>query len=189
MTSEHIRLLDRGWPVKTIQDALQAHPELWDQHTERTAPEDSPHHGLSDIWFRFAQPGTQQPDGSHESVWYPSIDLVPDIRFLVRMLMNNTQGERLGGVLMTRIKPGQVCRPHTDPGWHARYYDKYAVQIEAAPGQAFHFEDGHLVTQPGDVFWFDNAHTHWVTNDSDRERITLIVCIRTERSALCHGVQ
>jgi hypothetical protein len=43
------------------------------------------------------------------------------------------------GVLITRIKPGQICKPHTDPGWHARYYDKFAVQIEAAPEQCVSF--------------------------------------------------
>ncbi|MCY1247967.1 hypothetical protein D9M72_613450 [compost metagenome] len=95
--------------------------------------------------------------------------------------MAAVQGERLGGVLITRIRPGQVCKPHTDPGWHARYYQKFAVQIAAAPGQSFNFEGHELVTKPGDIFWFDNSHTHWVTNESDTDRITMIVCIKTEK--------
>ncbi|KWT94688.1 Aspartyl/Asparaginyl beta-hydroxylase [Variovorax sp. WDL1] len=164
-----------------LRAALAEHPELWDQRTERTAPEGSPHHGLSDIWARFADPATMQADGAHDSVWYRPADVLP-VRDIVFPLMAAVRGERLGGVLITRIKPGQVCKPHTDPGWHARYYDKFAVQIEAAPEQAFHFEGESLVTCPGDVFWFDNAYTHWVTNDSQRDRITMIVCIRTERN-------
>lgn len=163
-----------------MRQALAAHPELWDQHTARTEDADSPHYGLSDIWARFADPATMQPDGSHDSVWYPCADLLP-VRELVFPLMSAVCGERLGGVLITRIKPGQVCKPHADPGWHARYYDKFAVQIDAAPEQAFHFEGQSLVTKPGDVFWFDNSFTHWVTNDSQTDRITLIVCIKTER--------
>ncbi|MEJ8813385.1 aspartyl/asparaginyl beta-hydroxylase domain-containing protein [Variovorax ureilyticus] len=114
-------------------------------------------------------------------VWFPSADVLP-VRELVFPLMAAVQGERLGGVLITRIKPGQICKPHTDPGWHARYYDKFAIQIEAAPEQAFHFEGQSLVTKPGDVFWFDNSHSHWVTNESQKDRITMIVCIRTERT-------
>ncbi|MBT2322519.1 aspartyl/asparaginyl beta-hydroxylase domain-containing protein [Variovorax paradoxus] len=177
----HIKLLWRGLNVDAIQRALAEHPELWDQRTDRTAPEGSPHHGLSDIWARFADPDTMQADGSHDSVWYPPADVLP-VRDMVHPLMYAVRGERLGGVLITRIRPGQVCKPHTDPGWHARYYDKYAIQIEATPEQAFHFEGESLVTRPGDVFWFDNAYTHWVTNDSQRDRITMIVCIRTERN-------
>lgn len=176
----HIKRIFTGLNVDPMRAALAANPELWDQRTDRTASEQSPHHGLSDIWARFADPETMQPDGSHDSVWYSPADVLP-VRDLVFPLMAAVRGERLGGVLITRIRPSQVCKPHTDPGWHARYYDKFAVQIEAAPEQAFHFEGDSLVTAPGDVFWFDNAHTHWVTNDSQGDRITMIVCIKTER--------
>lgn len=170
-----------GVDVSWMQAALAEHPELWNQRKERTDPADSPHHGLDDIWARFADPATMQPDGSHDSIWYPCADVIP-VRELVYPLMAAVQGERLGGVLITRIKPGQVCKPHKDPGWHARYYDKFAVQIEAAPEQAFHFVGQSLVTKPGDVYWFDNSHTHWVANESQVDRITLIVCIKTERT-------
>lgn len=170
-----------GVDVSWMQAALAEHPELWNQRKERTDPADSPHHGLDDIWARFADPATMQPDGSHDSIWYPAADVIP-VRELVYPLMAAVQGERLGGVLITRIKPGQTCKPHKDPGWHARYYDKFAVQIESAPEQAFHFVGQSLVTKPGDVYWFDNSHTHWVTNESQVDRITLIVCIKTERN-------
>ena len=186
--STPIVLLERGLDVWGMHEALERHPELWDQHTERTAPADSPHHGLSDIWARFADPTTMREDGSHDSIWYPPANVLP-VRQLAQYLMSRYHGERLGGVLVTRIKPGQECKPHIDPGWHARYYEKYAVQIEAAPGQAFHFDGASLVTEPGDVFWFDNSYRHWVTNESPSDRITLIVCMRTERGPLCHGVQ
>lgn len=174
-----IKLLWKGLDVAPIQAALAAHPELWDQNIARTAPEDSPHHGLSDIWARYAEPGTMREDGSHDSAWYVPESVLP-IREIVFQLMTAVKGTRLGGVLITRIKPGQICKPHTDPGWHARHYQKFAVQIEAAPEQAFHFHGHNLVTEPGDVFWFDNSHEHWVTNDSQSDRITMIVCIRTE---------
>ena len=175
-----IRKLLEGVNVEPMRAALAANPQLWNERTLRTAPEDSPHHGLDDIWPRFADPATMQPDGSHDSIWYPAADLLP-VRDLVFPIMAAVRGERLGGVLITRIKPGQLCKPHTDPGWHARYYDKFALQIEADPLQAFHFAGHALTTKPGDLFWFDNAYTHWVTNDSPRDRVTLIVCIRTER--------
>jgi hypothetical protein len=178
--SEHIRLLAEGAEVGAMLEALKRHPELWNERTERTAPADSPHRGVDDIWVRFADPATMREDGSHDSVWYPPADALP-VRALVFPLMAAVRGERLGGVLITRIRAGQEVKPHIDPGWHARYYDKYAIQLAAGPDQAFNFEDGSLVTKPGDVYWFDNAHVHWV-NKSDHDRITLISCIRTERN-------
>ena len=176
-----IALLMRGVDVRPMQDALKAHPELWDRNQERTSPEDSPHCGLSDIWVRYADQATMKEDGSHDSIWYPPADVLP-VKELVFPLMQAVQGTRLGGILITRIKPGQICRPHTDPGWHARYYDKFAIQIEASEGQAFHFRGHSLATMPGDLFWFDNSHEHWVTNDSQSDRITMIACIRVERN-------
>ena len=80
--------------------------------------------------------------------------------------------------------PGEVVTATVhvdiDPGWHARYYDKFAVQIASAPGQRFCFEGESLETRPGDVFWFDNQHLHWIDNDTPYERVTMIVCIRKE---------
>ena len=173
-----IKKLADGLPVGALLWALQANPQLWDQNTARTESPSSPHHGLSDIWARFAAPGV---DGSqpHESVWYPAADLIP-IRELVYPLMGHLRGDQLGGVLITRIKAGQQCKPHTDPGWHARYYKKFAIQVQSAPGQAFCFEGERLETKPGDLFFFDNSFTHWVENDTPHDRITAIVCIKTD---------
>ncbi|MDP9124029.1 MAG: aspartyl/asparaginyl beta-hydroxylase domain-containing protein [Pseudomonadota bacterium] len=180
--SQHIKLISSGAPVAALHWALLEHPELWDQNTARTENPASPHYGLSDIWCRFASPsaGAQAALEPHESVWWPAADQLP-VHDLVEPLVRSVDGVQLGGVLITRIPPGGGCAPHADRGWHAQHYEKFAVQVASAPGQAFHFEDGHLVTKPGDVFWFDNAHTHWVTNNSQYERITLIVCIRPDR--------
>ncbi|MFS2027061.1 aspartyl/asparaginyl beta-hydroxylase domain-containing protein [Massilia sp. CT11-137] len=174
-----IRLLASGLNVEPIRAALAANPHLWDQHTARTASIDSPHHGLSDIWARFAPPGANG-DADHDAIWYPAAECLP-LRELVYPLMAAVHGDRLGGVLITRIPPGAECKPHVDHGWHARYYDKFAIQIAAAPGQAFCFEGEQLVTAPGDLFWFDNSYLHWVTNPTTHERITLIVCIKTDK--------
>lgn len=174
-----IKLLAQGVNVAPLLWAIQGHPELWDQYPARTEHPNSPHHGLSDIWARFAREGEDggQP---HESVWYPCASLLP-VREAVYPLMAAVQGDQLGGVLITKIPAGKQCKPHTDPGWHARYYQKFAIQIQSAPGQAFCFDNVSLETKPGDVFWFDNSKTHWVTNETPFDRITLIACIRTAK--------
>lgn len=177
----HITKLAEGLNIGPMLWALQANPQLWDQHRTRTEDPASPHHGLSDIWARYCQEG-DDPTGPHESAWYPAADLLP-IRELVYPLMAFVHGDRLGGVLITRIPAGAECKPHKDPGWHARYYEKFAVQVQSAPGQAFCFDNERLETKPGDLYWFDNSATHWVENPTPFDRITVIACIRPNRKA------
>lgn len=175
--SEHIRLVTAGLPVDHIYWALQEHPELWNEHTTRTSDPSSPHYGLDDIWARFGDPERAKDGQPHDSVWYPSGDLLK-VKPLCHDIMHMVKGVELGGVLITRIQAGKEVKRHNDPGWHARRYAKYAVQIASAPGQKFCFDGAELETRPGDLFFFDNQHDHWVTNPTPYERVTMIVCIR-----------
>lgn len=177
---EKIKLITSGIDVSQIYWALLSNPDLWNTHKTRTENPDSPHYGLDDIWARFGDPERAEDGMSHESFWYPSADLL-GVKNLCHDVMRTVNGVGLGGVLITRIPAGATCKPHTDLGWHARYYDKFCVQITSAPGQQFCFDDQKLETKPGDLYWFDNQHTHWVTNPTIYERVSMIVCIRQEK--------
>jgi len=174
---DKIKLITSGLNVSGIYWNILSHPELWNQHTSRTEDVDSPHHGLDDIWVRFGEEERAVDGQPHDSKWYPSADVL-GVKEICYDLMRAVQGDELGGVLITRIPVGKECKPHTDPGWHARRYQKFGVQITSAPGQEFCFDEQTLETKPGDVFMFDNQFTHWVTNPTMYERITMIVCIR-----------
>jgi quercetin dioxygenase-like cupin family protein len=176
---KRIERIASGLPVAPIHWALQENPHLWNQNTDRTADAASPHHGLDDIWARYGDPERAKDGQAHDAFWYPSADVL-GLKSMCLDLMRAVDGVELGGVLITRIPAGKKVQPHTDPGWHARRYEKYGVQITSAPGQRFCFDNEDLETRPGDVFWFDNAHTHWVSNPTNYERITMIVCIRKE---------
>jgi hypothetical protein len=160
---------------------LRRNPELWNQHNSRTVGGDTPHLEVDDIWARYSPP-LSDPSVPHDSVWYPAYGKLPALREIVFGVMGLVQGEKLGGVLITRIPAGHSVKPHVDEGWHANYYDKFAVQVESHQQQAFHYHDGALVTAPGDIYWFNNQDTHWVTNDSPVDRITLIICIKVDKS-------
>lgn len=175
-----LQLLGSRLPVTKLQQELEANPALWDANTLRTAHPDSPHHGLSDIWARYAPPGV---DSSlpHTAIWYPAATAaLPSLQPICERILCAVGGSVLGGVLITRIPPGGECRPHIDKGWHAGHYEKFAVQVKSAPGQTFNVEELSLETSPGDLYTFDNSYLHWVLNPTAHERITLIVCIRRE---------
>ena len=179
MSSPPIVKIGEGMPIAELVDALDANPQVWNTFTKRTDYAASPHREVDDIWVRYGHPDESLVNGfdPHESYWWAGADMLP-VRPIATRLMASVGGTRLGGILITRVPAGKQVYPHIDHGWHARYYEKFAVQIQSAPGQRFCFHGAQLEPRPGDVYWFDNAFEHWVENPTEHDRITLIVCIR-----------
>lgn len=172
--------------LQAINDA----PELWNAITGRTQGE-SPHREAPDIWVRYnsydrvlAEPA--RANNEHIPVWYPAYKkLKPYVDPILFDLMRRVDGEILGGVLITKVPAGCKVYPHFDRGWHVDYYDKFYVQLSGAHGCDFAARDpeGNVhVFSPrhDDVYLFDNRMEHWVHNNSEIDRVTLIACIRTQ---------
>lgn len=171
--------LDVAAAVRQIED----NPQFWDIHRSRTEVYGTPH-DVSDIWVRYNDLKNLGPafNDEHESVWYPCIDRLNYLLPLIHRVYEFVDGVKLGGVLITRIRPGKEVRPHVDTGWHAGHYDKFAVQLQGHKDQCFRFEDSELRPESGDVYTFDNSRLHWVTNQSPVDRMTLIICIRRQEN-------
>lgn len=167
--------------VGRLYQELDLQPELWNQHSARRDAPDSPHTEMSDIWLRYNHPKNFGPGFNDEHVpWnYPAWRALPTARKICFDLMSLTQGEMLGGVLITKIPPGCSIAPHTDSGWHVSHYAKFYVCLGGAPGAIMATPDEILCPEPGQVHYFDNRKTHWVENNSGVDRVTLIACIRT----------
>lgn len=149
----------------------------------RTNHPQSPHRFLSDVFIRYN--ARENYDGDrlkfneeHIPQWWHAAEKLPTAKKIAEQLMADLNGKELGMVLLTKIPAHTDCLPHIDGGWHARTFEKFAVQIKSAQGQAFHFDGKQLSAQEGECYWFDNSKVHWVTNDSDEDRMTLIICIR-----------
>jgi len=173
--------------VLSLQKELLDNYDEFDKYDYRRTFQNSPHAQMQDIWARYndvrpfeAKGSLQGFEAEHDSIWYPVIDKIPSVKKVVFDLMRIVDGERLGGVLITKLPAGGHIAKHTDSGWHAQYYDKFYVPILNAKGSVFGFEDGTIDPELGQAWWFDNSNPHWVDNDSDTDRIAMIVCIRTE---------
>lgn len=165
--------------------ALQAQliPSVWNAITLRTENPQSPHREVSDIWVRYNlienyRGDMTQFNSEHESQWYQVAEQIPEARRLSEQIAQDYNADRLGAVLITKIPAGKTCYPHIDQGWHARYYEKFALTVAGNLEQSFSVEDEVLRTETGDLFAFDNSRLHWVLNPSAEDRITMIVCIR-----------
>lgn len=185
----HFPILSENVCVAPIFDALLANPDLWNSKEGRKDLENSPHKEAPDIWLRYNDYSEFEKDRNsfndeHIPVWYDAWNKLPQLRPVVFGLMAAFEGEMLGGVLITKVPAGKKVYPHVDDGWHVQYYDKFYIQIQGAKGCDFCCqEDGEIERfnpKTGQLYMFDNRKMHWVDNDSDVDRITLIVCIRTQ---------
>jgi hypothetical protein len=168
---------------------LARQPKLWNRRMARKIAPETPHAVMDDIWLRYndEKPFKERGDytgfnDEHEAIFYPEWYALPSARPIVYAMMARTQAVRLGGVMITRIPPGGRIEPHTDDGWHAKYYNtKLYVVLQSNPQCVNRVEEERVAMAPGEVWYFDNTKEHEVVNDGPDDRITLIICLRCER--------
>ena len=153
------------------------------------------HAQMDDIWLRYGDVSEMVKTGDysglqveHDSIWLKDLPACKKLCFDVMALVD---GERLGGVLITKLPAGGKILPHIDSGWHAEYYDKYYVPIQNKKGADFCFDSGTINPVEGDVWAFNNSKNHWINNNSKEDRIAMIICIKqtkyNKEGLLCHG--
>jgi len=175
-----------GFDTTPILLALARNPELWDQYKVRKEYEGTPHGDMSDIWVRYNSFDKFDGDlkkfnGPHFPVWYPAWFAMPELRPVVMGLFQRFSGTHLGGILITKIPPGKRIAPHTDNGWHAKFYNtKLYVVLSGNPRCWNRVLEEIVVMKTGEVWYFNNNVDHEIYNEGDTDRITLIVCMRND---------
>lgn len=174
-----------GVDVTPLMHAVQRNSHLWNQNDLRTVHPGTPHTEVSDIWLRFNDlekyraGDAQSVLDEHESVNYPAMFELFQVRPLIFSLMTRVEGERLGRCLITKLPPGAKITPHVDGGAHAAYYERYHIVLQGLPGSVFRCGDEQVQMLTGECWWFDNSVEHEVINNSADDRVHLIVDIRT----------
>lgn len=180
----HFKLIADGIDVAPLRAQIEAHPEIWNVHTNRTGFEGSPFVGTADAWIRY-RPITEliTAENFREPHWpefYPAWYTLTELKPIVFSIMAKVEACHLGGILLTRIPSGGRILPHDDQqSWHARHYStKVYVPIISNPQCVNFCEDESLVMEPGCAWEFDNLKTHSVENFGESDRITAIICMR-----------
>jgi len=100
---------------------------------------------------------------------------------MIMNLMAYVGGERLGRAMINKIKPGGRILPHVDSFEHAKYWDRFHIVLQSAPGVVFRCGEEKVYMGTGEVWWFQNAVDHEVINNSAEDRIHLVIDIRTSK--------
>lgn len=164
-----------------VLHALALNPDLWDENRLRTTYPGTPHNEVSDIWVFFNEipddPATVIDD--KDVIPYRAWSVLPQLRPIIFDLMRRVEGVRLGRVIISRMAPGTKISPHVDGGAPALWYSRYQIALQSLPGCLFKAGDETVNMRTGDVWFFDNQQTHSVVNNSEDERLSIIVDIRT----------
>jgi hypothetical protein len=191
---ENFLKVGEGLDVTPLVLALRRQPDLWREDTYLRDYPQGPFGDTETVILRFqtkrmfelqeeldAYTRGESKYDIHECHDTPSYAKVPEARPIVMNLMAYVQGERLGRVLINKIRPGGKIFPHADTPIHAQYWDRFHVALETSPGVYFRCGDEDVYMPKGTIWWFDNEKEHEVINNSANDRIHMVVDIRTRK--------
>lgn len=168
--------------------AIKRQPELWKEDTYLRDYPQGPFAQIESIMLRFPVKSVKETEAEladhfskydqHESINYPAFQLLPQARPLIMGLMARVDGERLGRVMINKIAPGGVIYPHEDTPAHTEYYSRFHLVLQSAPGVLFRAGDEQLNMETGQLIWFDNSQMHEIINNSNQDRISMVIDVR-----------
>lgn len=181
-----------GVNVIPLLNALYRKPELWLADDFLRKFPQGPFGETDTVYLRFQDKVKVKTDKQlalytqnklaghdlHECPWRPEVNELPEARAHIMALATSMGATRLGRCMINRLVPGGRVFPHADSKWHAEYWDRYHIVLQSEPGNVFRCGDEQLWMRPGEVWWFENAIEHEVTNNSASDRIHLIVDLR-----------
>lgn len=161
---------------------IQRQPYLWQVDTYLRDYPQGPFGDCETIFLRFPPASVTELErgtrDQHESVWMYGAIHLPAARPIIFNLMTRVAGERLGRVMINKLRAGGRIYPHADTPAHAEYWDRYHVVLQSGPGCKFRCGDETVNMPVGQVWWFAHALEHEVINNSKEERIHMIIDIR-----------
>ena len=180
-----------GQVVTPLMLAISRRPELWREDTYLRDYPQGPFGEVESIMLRFPIKGVKETQAEvdqhllthdpHESIDQPAYKVLTEARPLVMSLFAAVHGERLGRVMINKIKPGGVIYPHADTPLHADYYSRFHVVMQSGEGVKFRCGNEWASWETGAVFWFNNKLEHEVINESTVDRIHMIIDARCSR--------
>lgn len=170
--------LASGVAVLPLMAAVARNPGWWNGDNCRKEFENSPHTEVDDILLRFGSKDGNDLEAADGSL----MAKLPGGKDLVLNVMRMVNGSRLGRVLITRVAPGGKILPHKDVmGEYAKYYTRYHLVLQGFPGSLFACGDETVQMMTGDLWWFDATAEHSVVNNSQDDRVHMLIDVRVDQ--------
>jgi hypothetical protein len=177
--------LASGVNITPLMAQIARQPGLWKADTYLRDYPQGPFEDVETIFIRFPPASVTEMErdakDQHECVWMDGALHLSAWRSLVFNLMATVEGERLGRVMINKIRPGGMIYPHADTPAHCAYYSRYHYVLHSGPGVKFRCGDEVVGMATGEAWYFNNALEHEVQNNSADDRLHLIIDIKTSK--------
>lgn len=155
---------------------------LWNWVNLRRSFQNSCHLQIEDVVFRGPRVDIPQTFETFmnglESVSYWTWFLHAEVVALVKKVFESNY-EKIGRVVCTKIPPGGKVDLHPDQGAYAEAHDRFHVVLETEKDGCEFWCGGEMVLMQKGQFWkFNHELPHEVFNRSKSDRINLIVDVR-----------
>lgn len=182
MSAERFKLIAEGLEVGPLLKKIEANPHLWAEHTERQNYPGSAHKDTETIYLRWATDKSiaggfycLESEDHFETIQKLAPEIFPVCELALELILGvdrNKFEDRVGRVILTKLKPGGKITEHVDEGPYADYYDRFHVCLS---GDSGFWCDGQVQgMKPGQLWWFNHKLRHEVQN-GPLERIHLII--------------
>ena len=179
--------LKSGIDVAPFLTELDAHLELWDMDPSRQEAKpaqretqaiciraqgekavlDSDHRQKMPIGYR-GQPTALSPN-------------FPLAEVFIEQLVLSMKGA-MGRAVIARLRPQGTIHPHIDDRLYWLLRDRYHLVLKSVAGSHFKAGGEEVRMQQGELWWFDPTVEHSAYNDSEEDRIHIIVDIMSPHS-------
>jgi hypothetical protein len=189
---KHLKLIAKNIDVRPLLDEIEANSEQWyiDTSRQEKIPVQRETNAIAlrchadtadgDSRVRRAKPISYQGRPTPNSVHFPlNTEYVEQ---LVR-IMDGTMGR----CVLAKLKPNGVVYPHKDDGLYWLLRDRYHLALKSANGSHFKVGGEEVRMQAGELWWFDHTATHEAFNDSDEDRIHIILDVMSAHSMKTFG--
>jgi hypothetical protein len=93
----------------------------------------------------------------------------------------------MGRAVMANLRPHGTVYPHTDDGLYWLLRDRYHLVLKSVAGSPLRAGGEEVRMQPGELWWFDPTVPHEAFNDSEEDRIHIIVDVMSRQSMKTFG--
>ncbi len=188
----NFRKLAENINVMPLLNALDRKPELWEADTFLRKFPQGPFGDTSTVFLRFQshvevktaeelelyKQNRLAGHDLHECPWRKEIMELPEARGHILGLAASLGATRIGRCMINRLKAGGKVFPHKDSPEHASYWSRYHLVLQSEVGNVFRCENETVHMRPGELWWFENANEHEVLNNSNDDRIHLVMDMR-----------
>jgi hypothetical protein len=162
---------------------IHLNQNLWKADTYLRDYPQGPFGDTETIFLRFPPCSVTELERSqkdqHECVWMDGAIHLTAARPILFWLMARVEGERMGRVMINKLRPGGRIYPHADTPVHADYWSRYHVVLQTSPGCNIRCGEEKIHMGPTSVWHFRNELEHEVENNGALDRLHMVVDIKT----------